>query len=282
MKKLDILLSQIAAHPGLLACPLCRGTLAAEGTALRCPAGHSFDVASTGYVNLLARPVKTGYDSALFEARRRVCAAGFFNALLDEIVPIINALHMENPIVLDAGCGEGSQLAYVAKATNAFGIGVDLSKEGVRVAAREHPGLVWLVGDLARLPLADVSVDAIINVLSPSNYAEFNRALAPGGLCVKAAPGEGYLRELRHALYDGSREEHSNASVAVLFGHSFTDVTQREVRAEFPVTPELWADIVQMSPLSWGGGEAAVRAALESPPARVTLDFLLLAGRKGA
>ncbi len=281
MKKLDLLLLQISARPGLLCCPLCRGALAAEGAALRCPSGHSFDAASSGYVNLLARPVKSGYGTALFEARRRVCAAGFFNALLDEIVPLIAALRKESPVLLDAGCGEGSQLAFVASATNASGIGVDLAKEGVRVAAREHPGLVWLVGDLARLPLADGSVDAIINILSPSNYAEFNRALAPGGLCVKAAPGEGYLRELRQALYGGGREEHSNANVAALFEESFADVTRREVRAEFPVTPALWADILQMSPLSWGGGEAAVRAALESPPERVTLDFLLLAGTKG-
>lgn len=282
MKKLDLLLSQLSAHPGMLCCPLCRGALAAEGSALRCPSGHSFDAASSGYVNLLTKPVKTGYGAELFEARRRVCAEGFFNALLDVIVPIINALHEDNPVLLDAGCGEGSQLAYVASATNATGIGVDLSKEGVRIAAREHPGLVWLVGDLARLPLAEGSVDAIINILSPSNYAEFNRVLTPGGLCVKAAPGEGYLRELRQALYSGGREERSNANVAALFEESFKDVIKREVRAKFPATPELWADIVRMSPLSWGGEEAAVRAALEIPPERVTLDFLLLAGRKGS
>lgn len=284
MKKRDLLLSQISAHPGLLCCPLCRGALAAAGAALRCPAGHSFDVASSGYVNLLRRNLKADYGAELFEARRRVCAAGFFDALLEAIVSILRELGATGaarPVLLDAGCGEGSHLARVAGAfgATAAGVGVDISKEGVRIAAREHPGLVWLVGDLARLPLADNSVEAIMNILSPSNYAEFNRVLAPGGLCVKAVPGEGYLRELRHTLY-GGREEHSNANVAALFSQSFQNVTKREIRADFPVTPGLWADIVHMSPLSWGGDEAAVRAALENAPASVTLDFLLLAGTK--
>lgn len=34
-------------------CPLCAQPLAEEGNCLRCAAGHSFDIARQGYVNLL-------------------------------------------------------------------------------------------------------------------------------------------------------------------------------------------------------------------------------------
>ena len=37
-----------------LRCPVCGGALMPLGTSLRCPQGHSYDMAKEGYVNLLA------------------------------------------------------------------------------------------------------------------------------------------------------------------------------------------------------------------------------------
>lgn len=42
----------------LFCCPVCGGPLRDGGRALRCPAGHSFDRAAQGYVNLLP-PIKS-------------------------------------------------------------------------------------------------------------------------------------------------------------------------------------------------------------------------------
>jgi 23S rRNA (guanine745-N1)-methyltransferase len=288
MKKLDLMLSQISSRPGLLACPLCRGALAPEGSALRCPSGHCFDIASSGYVNLLTRRVKSDYGAEMLEARRRVCAAGFFDALLVEAVNLIvehTAAGMKRELaILDAGCGEGSHLARISgllKGKTAFaatGIGIDISKDGIHIAAREHPGLLWLVGDLTRLPLADGSVDILLNILSPSNYAEFSRVLKPGGLLVKAVPGEGYLRELRQAL--GERAGHSGEKVEGLFERCFVVTERRRIQQSFRVPPELWPDIVAMTPLAWGKDDETVRSAVMNPSGTVTLDFPVLAGRK--
>jgi 23S rRNA (guanine745-N1)-methyltransferase len=37
----------------MVSCPVCRGKLELEAAGVRCPAGHSFDFARQGYVNLV-------------------------------------------------------------------------------------------------------------------------------------------------------------------------------------------------------------------------------------
>ncbi len=73
-----------AAAALLLRCPLCRGGLSATpGDSLRCPVGHSFDVARQGYVNLLpgdARP-GTADTAEMVAARESFLASGHFAGL---------------------------------------------------------------------------------------------------------------------------------------------------------------------------------------------------------
>jgi 23S rRNA (guanine745-N1)-methyltransferase len=292
MKKMDVFMKLIDENPGLLACPLCGGELGAGASrALRCPAGHSFDPAASGYANLLAKAVRSDYDAALFESRNAAIRSGFFDDVIRETADIVSRFVRvagSGPLVLlDAGCGEGSQLHRLsqrlkASAGNAaVGIGIDISRDAIRLAARDYPGFLWLVADLARMPLTDGRVDCIVNVLSPSNYGEFARALKDGGLLVKAVPGEDYLRELREALYPGGEKRlYSNARVAELFRERFEVVEQRRVTAAFPMSKGLWPHIVAMTPLAWGAGAERIEAVKRAAQASVTLDLLLLAGRK--
>ena len=70
-----------------LSCPYCGGGLARAGAALRCPAGHAFDVARQGYVSLLPRgvPGDGGDTPAMVQARAAFLAAGHFAGLADAI-----------------------------------------------------------------------------------------------------------------------------------------------------------------------------------------------------
>ena len=117
---------------------------------------------------------------------------------------------------MDAGCGEGSHLANLVaalrpQAPETIGVGLDIAKEGVRIAAREYPGLIWCVGDLTRSPLQSAQFAFILNVLSPANYAEFARLLHDDGILIKVFPAANYLQELRQALYQGTdKEEYDN------------------------------------------------------------------------
>jgi hypothetical protein len=42
----------------------------------------------------------------------------------------------------------------------------------------------------------------------------------------------------------------------------------------------LWPHIVAMTPLAWGAGAAKAKEAMEIERESITLDFMLLAGRK--
>ncbi|RBO11051.1 methyltransferase domain-containing protein, partial [Pantoea sp. 3_1284] len=88
-----------------------------------------------------------------------------------------------------------------------IGIGIDLAKEGIAAASKAYPDIIWSVADLAAMPFADAQVDAILNILSPANYAEFSRLLKPGGVVMKVVPESGYLLELREAFYDGKHQK---------------------------------------------------------------------------
>ena len=63
-----------------LRCPVCGGALMPLGTSLRCPQGHSYDMAKEGYVNLLAiqkrHAADPGDGKAMVRARRAFLQAG--------------------------------------------------------------------------------------------------------------------------------------------------------------------------------------------------------------
>src|SRR4051794_3040129 len=84
-----------------------------------CARGHSFDIARSGYVNLLQpqdRKSKHPGDSAeAVAARRRLHDRGVTRALLDGIAAI--AQTEGSDVVLDAGCGEGFYLGEIAGRT---------------------------------------------------------------------------------------------------------------------------------------------------------------------
>src|SRR5258705_11698389 len=106
-------------------CPVrgCRMALMREERRLVCAHGHSFDVACSGYINLLQpqdrRSKQPGDTAEAVAARRRLHDRGVTKPLLDAIVSMANA--GTDDVVLDAGCGDGFYLGSLAGA----GHGVD-------------------------------------------------------------------------------------------------------------------------------------------------------------
>src|SRR5258708_15481773 len=115
----------------MLLCPVrnCRRALVREERWLLCPRGHSFDVARSGYINLLQpqdrRSNQAGDTAAAVEARRRLHDRGVSGPLLHAIAEIVSA-HASD-IVLDAGCGDGFYLGALAGQTRFRAYGVDIS-----------------------------------------------------------------------------------------------------------------------------------------------------------
>lgn len=274
----------------LLRCPICAEPFRLEGRSLICPRRHCFDLSWHGAVHLLGRPHLTKYDKRLFEARRRICLSGFYEPLSDAIVEAVAGIRPfgASPIrLLDAGCGEGYHLARIAAglrqafSTETIGAGVDIAKEGVALAAKAYPDMLWCVGDIAQCPFRDGRFDIVLNILSPSNYREFARMLKDGGAVVKVVPEAGYLQELREVLsVKPDSGGYSNERTIRLFASSFPLAERVRVRYTVPLKPSLLEPLIAMTPLTWGVSEASRSGALKKGLSAITVDLSILIGRK--
>ena len=271
---------QIEKNAHLFSCPVCKAELKLiDKSRLVCIENHSFDLSKQGYVNLTSGGHLTKYDKALFEARKTVIDSGFFNQVLEYITNLLSEQLVGNPsaTILDAGCGEGSHLSTILQKLqkNVTGVGIDLSKEGILAAAKDHPGNIWAVADLANCPFGDEQFDVILNILSPANYAEFSRLLKQDGLFVKVVPENDYLKELRAVFYDEA-EQKSDADPAARVAEHFGSVKTERITYKFPLDQELLAKLIRMTPLTWGASEEKVNEALRVGITSITIDFTII------
>ncbi|WP_234405007.1 putative RNA methyltransferase [Paenibacillus bouchesdurhonensis] len=284
---------------GMVICPVCFESLNLQGSSLICSNSHCFDVAKQGYVNFLLQAPKEKYDKRLFQSRGYISQAGVFQGLTDRLSALVlQALAQRSPEagqrymvkLLDAGCGEGSHLSAVErKLAGATGnrlslvaAGIDIAKEGIKMAVKRNPEVMWGVADLAKCPFADRSFDFILNILSPANYAEFQRMLAPEGLVFKVIPGEEYLQEIRQVLYRGTdRRIYSNDRTIALFRRHFKLVAMERVKYEVVLDQEHFMHLLQMTPLAWQLSWEQVQQMVKVSKGRpVTFDFDILTGKR--
>jgi 23S rRNA (guanine745-N1)-methyltransferase len=180
----------------------CHMPLIREERRLVCPRGHSFDVARSGYINLLQpqerRSKHPGDTLAAIAARRRLHDRGVTQPLLDAIAEIVNA--SPGDTVLDAGCGEGFYLGTLARQIGFDAHGVDISIPAVDAAARRYPECEWIVANADRyVPYADRSFSLILSITARMNAGEFRRVLRDEGRLLVALAGCEDLVELRGA-----------------------------------------------------------------------------------
>lgn len=194
-------------------CPVCRCPLLRDGGRLLCTntetaKRHSFDISSSGCVNLTAGGAKpaSGDDAAMVAARTEFLSYGHYLPLADRIHALLGALP-QKALLVDAGCGEGY---YTQRISEGFcsAAGIDLSKRAAAHAARaaraegQSDRLFYAVASVFSLPVADRSADAVTSIFAPFCKSEFERILRPGGLCICAAAGKTHLSALKGLLYE--------------------------------------------------------------------------------
>jgi 23S rRNA (guanine745-N1)-methyltransferase len=191
----------------MLLCPVrnCRLPLAREQRRLLCEHGHSFDVARSGYVNLLQpqdrRSWHPGDTVAAVSARRRLHDRGVTAPLLHAIADTLAA--SPDDIVLDAGCGDGFYLGALARQTGCSAHGVDISIPAIHAAARCYSECEWIVANADRfVPYASRSFSIVMSITARMNAGEFRRVLREDGRLLVALPAPDDLIELRGAGRD--------------------------------------------------------------------------------
>lgn len=186
-----------------LACPVCGDRLAADGANLRCPAGHAFDVARQGYVNLAAgRAPATGETPAMVAARAAFLGAGHYAPLVDAVALRAAAAAGTEGMIVDAGAGTGHYLAAVLeRLPGRYGIAIDAAKAAMRFAARAHPRAAAVVADVWQgLPVRTGTAAVVLNVFAPRNADEFARVLRPEGTLIVVTPRADHLESIVRPL----------------------------------------------------------------------------------
>lgn len=202
-----------------LLCPVagCRRPLTRTRHGLGCPRAHSFDVARSGYVNLLQpqdrRSRRPGDAPATVAARRRLAARGFEAPVTDAITGLLTLGPAD--AVLDVGCGDGHHLAAIVARSGAEGHGLDISVAAIDAAARRYPGLHWVVANADRfLPYADGSFRVVTSITARRNPAEFRRVLGDDGVLLLVVPAPDDLIEVRERIL-GERIERDRIESAI-------------------------------------------------------------------
>lgn len=235
------------------ACPICQENLDLVESSLKCNNRHSFDLAKFGYVNLASQIKQSAnYDKENFQNRQQILEAGFYQAILEAVSDLL-ASSETSTTVLDIGCGEGFysrklQESHSDKTFYAF----DISKDSVQIAAKSEPNWAvnWFVGDLARLPIEDASMDILLDIFSPANYGEFRRVLSKDGILIKVIPTENHLKEIRQKVQDQlTNKDYSNQDIKNHFQNNFTILSSKTASLTKPITAEQLQALLSMTPL---------------------------------
>ena len=235
------------------ACPICQENLTLLETSLKCCNRHSFDLAKFGYVNLAPQIKQSvNYDKENFQNRQQILEAGFYRAILEAISDLLSNSKNAKTI-LDIGCGEGFysrklQESHSEKTFYAF----DISKDSVQIAAKSEPNWAvnWFVGDLARLPIKDASMDILLDIFSPANYGEFRRVLSKDGILIKVIPTENHLKEIRQKVQDQlTNKDYSNQDIKNHFQEHFTILSNQTASLTKTITADQLQALLSMTPL---------------------------------
>ncbi|MEZ7553083.1 putative RNA methyltransferase [Streptococcus pseudopneumoniae] len=235
------------------ACPICQENLTLVESSLKCCNRHSFDLAKFGYVNLAPQIKQSAnYDKENFQNRQQILEAGFYHAILEAVSDLL-ASSKTTTTILDIGCGEGFysrklQKSHSEKTFYAF----DISKDSVQIAAKSEPNWAvnWFVGDLARLPIKDTSMDILLDIFSPANYGEFRRVLSKDGILIKVIPTENHLKEIRQKVQDQlTNKDYSNQNIKNHFQEHFTILSNQTASLTKTITVEQLQALLSMTPL---------------------------------
>lgn len=280
-----------AAGGALLACPVCGLPLNRHEASFTCDNGHAFDVAKEGYVNLLLAQHRhskdPGYSKEMIAARRDFFDRGHYQRLADDMAAVITGyLPDASAAVLDAGCGEGyylrrlrRHLAEAGHADSTVLCGLDISKHGIRVAARRDPDGLYAVAGTFRMPVLPGRIDVLLTHFSPVSAADFRRVVRPGGMVLVGGPGEDHLFSFKELLYDTPTRFEPSGSLTEADG--FEPVTTHRIRHKLQLRGAgQVANLLAMTPFYWSAdiGTQARLAAVEEFDTEV--DVLIHAYRR--
>lgn len=216
-----------------------------------CARGHSYDIARSGYINLLQpqdrRSLDAGDSKAAVEARARLIGAGVGRRILDAFAQRAAALPLRpDTTMLELGSGAGDLLAAVEQQCKITGIGIDLSTAATEHAAKRFPGITWVVANAdRRLPVLDKSVGLVLSHNARRNPAECARVLTSGGYLLISVPAPDDLIELREFVQGQPLERERAAAVVDAHAPAFRLLERQSIREPHSLDRAALSDLLQ-------------------------------------
>ncbi len=249
----------------MLACPLDLRALERVGDAWRCADGHSYDVSRDGYVNLLppgkSSRLKSGDDVDSIHARRRFLDAGNYATLARRLGALSRELSNGTGATVDVGCGEGY---YTSSLSGAEVVGLDLSRSGIRLAARRYKSATFAVANALALPLVTDAVNQLVSVFAPVVPDEFARVCRAEAHVVIAVPAARHLAAVRALLYE-TPQLHDEV-VPLVDDDRFALAHLEQVVGEIEIADrDMLRDLITMTPYRFAVPPDAIERALTAP-----------------
>lgn len=183
----------------------------------------------------LRRAVRDGYDGLADVYAAHRSSDPDARGLLQEVTGRLTG----GARILDAGCGQGAPVASSLAPTFDV-VGVDFSREQLRLARGNAPGATLVQGDMTTLPLGADVVDAVCAYFSvihvPADeqgdvVAEFARVLRPGGpLLMTVGPEE----------WEGSNPDWLDSGVEMHWSFAGLEATREHLAREGFTVLEEW------------------------------------------
>lgn len=285
----------------ILVCPSCGNRLTRAEKSLVCPSGHTFDIARSGYVNLLppgkSKNSHTGDEKAMIAARTGFLSRGHYTRISSVLADLV-ASDRDGAITLcDMGSGEGYHTVNLAKRIGAAGrevlaVGFDASKFGAEAAAKlaVREGIAprdgvgadfspaiqacFVPANIFHLPTRDECFDVSVSMFAPIAWDEVRRTLRRGGTLAVASSGREHLIEMRRIIYDDVREGDFSPEAAA----GFTKIGEESL--EYGITlssGEEISDLFKMTPFYFRTTESGRKrlGSLDSLEVTVSVKYSL-------
>ena len=183
-------------------CPNCNQELFRYDKVYKCANNHCFDIAKENYVNLLISNVANhGDNKFLMQSRINFLNKGYYDALKNKLLSIIEEYKPQ--VLIDLACGEGYYTRHFSQLVNTYGF--DLSKVGIKYAAKHDPKGHYCLANIFNVPLQDHCADMLTTIFAPISVAEISRLLKKDGYFIEVVPNEYHLIEYKEILYDDIR-----------------------------------------------------------------------------
>ncbi|GGS10331.1 methyltransferase [Streptomyces rubiginosohelvolus] len=158
--------------------------------------------------------IRRSYDTVAADYARFVKDPGALDPVSRAVLAAFAELVASSGLgpTADVGCGPGKVTAYLT-GLGVHAFGVDLSPRMIELARAAHPELRFEVGPMSALAAGDGELGGVLAFYSthhlppaelPQAYAEFHRALAPGGhLLLVTRVGEEEHQRRTYGYGDG-------------------------------------------------------------------------------